>query len=68
MTPQVKCPCRYCQERYEACWDSYPKYKEWKAIMQERRENRVRENEVRAIMRQNAKRWIRHKALHEKKG
>ena len=26
----MKCPCRGCEERYEACHDRCEKYKEWK--------------------------------------
>lgn len=25
------CPCKDCANRYEACWGSCPRYKEWKA-------------------------------------
>ena len=25
------CPCKDCTNRYEACWGSCPRYKEWKA-------------------------------------
>ena len=24
-------PCKECEERHTACWDSCPKYKEWQA-------------------------------------
>lgn len=35
----MKCPCKDCELRHEACWAHCDKYKEWRETFQAKKKN-----------------------------
>ena len=46
----MRCPCRDCADRHEACHDRCEKYKEWRVPLDKAIQDRIIRNEVYDIM------------------
>lgn len=61
----MKCPCKNCESRCEACWSSCDKYKEWRGFLDAKKKDYDKEyaptNFLREQMQKRIKRFNKRK-------